>query len=203
MSPWSNELIDITLKDDAGLHDSISILFNLMLSGKMLNATPWTTCRLVPLIKLNGKLRPIAVGDTWLRFLGRIACPQVSRDVGQALLPHQYGVGIRGGAEKLIHQLNLVNEYMNAVLTHPEILPDSYNNMEEYLEDPIVIMSIDIANAYNTIRRRPIYEQIQQHCPNALRYFKWLYGSAAPLCLGSGELLCHSSTGVRQGDSFA
>ena len=32
---------------------------------------------------------------------------------------------------------------------------------------------------------------------------KWLYGSAAPLCLGSGELLFHSNTGVRQDDSFA
>ena len=77
MSPWSNELIGITLKDDAGLHDSILILFNLILSGKMLDATPWTTCRLVPLKKIDGKLRPIAVGDTWLRFLGRITCPQV------------------------------------------------------------------------------------------------------------------------------
>jgi hypothetical protein len=166
-----------------------------MLSGKMLDATPWTSCRLVPLTKANGKIRPIAVGDTWLRFLGRATCPRISATVGPLLLPNQFGVGIRGGAEKVIHQLNLINEYMNAASNNPDI--------DDNLDDPIIIMSLDVANAYNTIRRKPVYTQVEKYCPDLLRYYKWLYGSAAPLFLGTGELICHSYTGLRQGDSFA
>jgi hypothetical protein len=40
MSPWTNELIQVILKNDRGLQSNIADLFNLMLAGKLQDATP-------------------------------------------------------------------------------------------------------------------------------------------------------------------
>jgi hypothetical protein len=51
--------------------------------------------RLVPLSKGGGKVRPIAVGDVWLRLTGKCAIASCI-EVGRKLAPAQLGVGISG-----------------------------------------------------------------------------------------------------------
>jgi hypothetical protein len=61
------------------------------------------------------------------------------------------------------------------------------------------ITSIDCGNAFNSLRSS-IQEGIKRHCPSLLPLFYWSYGSPTDLLSGSGELICQSTRGVRQGD---
>jgi hypothetical protein len=67
--------------------------------------------------------------------------------------------------------------------------------------DPLVILSIDFANAFNSIRRYPIAAAIESSAPQISAFFHWAYEtSSSPLLLSNGSQIASSSTGVRQGD---
>jgi hypothetical protein len=119
MTPWTFDLIRQLL--DRGRNDiflqKVTRLFNMILAGKGGEATLWTTSRMVALSKKDGGVRPIAVGEVWLRLLGRIAARKEAR-VGCRLAPLQYGVGFRGGAETIIHTCSLFAKWVRARVIH-------------------------------------------------------------------------------------
>ena len=89
---------------------AITDLINLLLAGD----TP--TCVRVTLFggsitaisKKGGGIRPIAVGYTWRRLAGKVACSLVSERAAALLIPLQLGFGVKGELRPL---------FMHAVAT--------------------------------------------------------------------------------------
>jgi hypothetical protein len=62
------------------------------------------TSRLVALNKPNSDgYRPIAVGELFYRLAAIVAVRRVSTEAAQLLAPHQYGMSVAAGAEKIVH----------------------------------------------------------------------------------------------------
>jgi len=195
MSGWTYDVIKQLLMDrnhSTNIRLTVQQLITSMLQGhgKECNSI-WTSSRLLPLSKPNGKLRPIAIGEAWYRVLGRLVAKQTSSKVGQKLLPLQFGIGISGGTEAIIHSLQLQKRHM---LT-------GAGNYDP--TDPDVILSIDLKNAYNSIRRGVIYNALAKYLPELQCFFHWAYGVHSPLYLADGTLATTSETGVRQGDPIS
>ena len=62
------------------------------------------------------------------------------------------------------------------------------------------LLSTDVKNAFNTLRRGEIYAGVQEHAPGLLGFFHSFYSVEAELRNSRGELVGSSATGVRQGD---
>jgi hypothetical protein len=85
--------------------------------------------RLVGLNKPTGGLRPIAVGELFYRLAGIIAVSKVLSPAAALLAPHQYGVGVSCGAERIVHSLQ-------------HSLTDGAAKL--------ALLKVDITNAFNT-----------------------------------------------------
>jgi hypothetical protein len=107
------------------------------------------------------KLRPIAFGDSKRRLLCRhIARINASRFAAY-FLPHQFAIGISGGADIIIHSL------MREVFARVGI-----DAAESLLA---AILKLDFINMFNSTSRELIREQLDQHFPDLLYLFDLLY----------------------------
>ena len=161
------------------LLEAVTRFVNLMLEGK----TPEQIRpalfggALTALQKNCGGVRPIAVGYTWRRLAGKVACRLLSLRASTLLAPRQLGFGVPGGAEAAVH----------ATRRYLQNLPPGH-----------VILKIDFSNAFNSVRRDVILEAVKQHLPELLPYASSCY--AAPSSLKFGEHSLSSETGAQQGD---
>lgn len=137
-----------------------------------------TACRLIPLLKPNGSIRPIAVGSLFYRLCMKILLKS-SRTIDD-LLPFQLGVGTKGGVEPILRAVENASK-------KPEIAG---------------IITLDFKNAFNNISRPAIAESILRHNKSAFRLAKWSYSQPSALILPNNQVLW-SSEGVRQGDPLA
>ena len=94
----------------------------------------WASAPITQLMKPNGGIRPIAVGLTLRRLVSKVALAAVLPSVSEYLQPYQVGVGVRGGAEGMVHALN-------------RLVADQQNNPD------LVVVSLDFQNAFNTVDR--------------------------------------------------
>ena len=134
----------------------------------------FTASRLVPLLKNNsGDIRPIAVGEV----LYRICSTVLVRVVSFTLLSFQFGVRTPGGVESIIYLVALKARNRS-------------------------IVSVDIQNAYNSIRRDFILEAVIKREPALLRAFTWSYGNHSSLFTLDAEEVILAS-GVKQGDPLS
>ena len=130
--------------------------------------------RVVPLKKNDrGGLRPVAVGE----IVYRVAAKAVLQQVQFSLLPFQLGVKTKLGVEPIVHLLGLKG-------------PNSD------------VISLDIKNAFNSIRRDYIHSAVRARAPTLVPAFEWSYGCHSSLYVGGRNRLV-SSSGVRQGDPLA
>ena len=67
-------------------------------------------CRLIPLAKDTGKLRPISVGEILRRICGRIVLGKFRAKILTKMEPHQLGVGTRCGGEVMSRAATLYLE---------------------------------------------------------------------------------------------
>eukprot|EP00892_Ulva_mutabilis_P011449 jgi/Ulvmu1/8677/UM047_0015.1 len=77
---------------------------NLLLSGTIPHSDPLLASRLIAIAKPNGGVRPLAIGEVFMRLAGIYALACVPEAPG-LLAPHQIGVGVRGGPEIPSHAL--------------------------------------------------------------------------------------------------
>jgi hypothetical protein len=126
--------------------------------------------------------RPIAVGLTLRRLVSKIAVAAVLPAVSEYLQPHQVGVGVRGGAEGLVHALN-------RLVAHQQDSPD------------LVVVSLDFQNAFITVDRNRMLAEVALHCPSIWQYVATTYGCAAHQYVGPHVV--DSTTGVQQGDPLS
>lgn len=134
---------------------------------------------LTPLRKADGGVRPVAVGDTLRRVVGKalLATNVCKTEVAQ-LGPIQTGIGIRGAAE--------------AVAMGCQSLVDSLEKQPGW-----VLLKVDMSNAFNTVSRKAVLQSALQYCPSAFNFLKFAYSEPAPLFSGGRMLL--SKEGTHQG----
>ena len=142
---------------------------------------------LVPLGKEDAGIRPIAIGEVLYRTVGRAACRQKRNDFDSYFKPLQYGVMSPGGAEQILHTItaHLAKHQGHA------------------------LVSLDSANAFNTVRRGTILETLASTSPD----LQCLFPLVAQLYLDDGALHTYDSfgnvrrlrsrSGTRQGDPLA
>ena len=187
MSSWTYDLIRQMAEEDIIFITLATKLLNHMARGMGGDTSVWLRSRCVPLIKPCGGVRPICVGEAWPQILGRLIARKVSKAAGDYMVPLQWGIGVAGGGEVVAHLGHIYADIAHAT------------NTGEDATD-LGIQQIDFSNAFNSVRRRPIWNQLVTHAPHLLPFFKWSYGTATTINLSSGDIACECQTGVRQGD---
>ena len=89
----------------------------------------------------------------------RVIAMQIKGKAADKFAPLQYGIGISGGSEIIIHA---ISEYLSA---NEEDLPDR------------VALGLDCKNAFNSIHRSVIFERLMIEFPELFNFFIWKYGS--------------------------
>ena len=156
----------------------VATFCNLMLSGQ-LRSQVWLRTRSIFVSKKNRCSRPLGIGDSWYRFVRRVALSKVGDRVGTALSPVQLGIGVKNGAEIGGRMAQLVFDS----------------------EDNLVLLSLDNENGFNTLPRGLICSGLAEFAPELLHWFQYAYGGPSPLFC-QGELVAHMATGCKQGDTF-
>ena len=135
---------------------------------------------LCALTKEGGGVRPIAVGMTLRRMTTKTLIKPGSDVIGEYLGPHQLGYGTKGGCEAAVH---------------------AARHLIDNTREPLVFVKIDIKNAFNTIHRSHVLNQVSTNMANVYKFFHSAY--AEPSTLFFDTYTIPSSTGVQQGDPGA
>ncbi|KAL8132720.1 hypothetical protein AgCh_008265 [Apium graveolens] len=91
---------------------SITGVVNLFLSGKCPTQLGEfiASAPLTPLVKPGGGIRPIVVGTVWRRLVSKAASSSVGNSMAFYLRDLQFGIGIPGGCEAVVHSVNRLLE---------------------------------------------------------------------------------------------
>jgi Reverse transcriptase (RNA-dependent DNA polymerase) len=154
---------------------------NLFLSGKALQsfATFMASASLVPLLKKDGSIRPIAVGEILRRLVSKCCVHAVMAAASKYLLPFQVGVGTPNGAEAILHALN---RYID----------------RDDLPDDAVVSPVDMINVFNRVHRQAFLDSVFDRFASIFGWVQYSYGTGATLFSGSETFL--ATAGVQQGD---
>ena len=109
----------------------------------------------------------------------KIMLARISASATSALLPRQFGVGVKGGLDAVVHIMRNVHD-------NP-------------WEGDICVLQVDLANAFNNVDRGKMLEQIELATPAAARFAHLSYGRHTNLYFDGSEIIT-SASGVQQGD---
>ena len=133
--------------------------------------------RLVPIGKPDGGVRPIAVGELIRRLAGKLLISRYQPEIAKSLCPVQLGVGVKGGAESIIHKVRSWS-----------IQPPAFHG----------ILQLDFSNAFNCLDRTKMLASIAKHAPIFLPYAISCY--SRPANLFAPGFMLDSESGEHQGD---
>ena len=185
-SGWSFRSISALLSINEGDDDShlktMLEFFNRAVAGDLPDEVfrIWAVSRSVLIPKNENALRPLGIGECFLRIVSKMLNDKVKSELGEKLAPLQLCVGIKGGAEIGAKLAQKVFEF-----------------------DKLPQIEIDIENAFNSMSRGRIHNGLRKYAPEIIPFFNKLYKEASPLCLSTGVTVGYSSTGVRQGHPMA
>ena len=164
----------------ARLLTTLTSFVNLILKGDVpeFARTVFYGATLSALGKKDGGVRPIAVGNTLRRLAVKVGSRPMVANLGESLRPIQLGVSTRGGCEAAAHA---TRRYLG-------------------LEGKKVIFKIDMANAFNSLRRDVFLSAVKQRAQGLYRMIWQAYSGSTTLFYGRTNLL--SATGIQQGDPF-
>lgn len=160
------------------LHQAFTALCNKALRGEITGTARelMTTARLIMIPKPDGGYRPIRIVCAIQRVFGGAICAAARRLLGNSLRPFQLGGAFKSGAE-------IMARYMDIAYAQGD-----------------TIIKVDISNAFNTVRHRPIFDGIVAMVPGIARYFRFQYGNRSIMRNNEGEINAYTRTGVGQGD---
>ena len=148
-------------------------------SGECFGHSQVHTANLAALLKKNGDIRPIGVGETWRRLVSKCLSKVSQRHASEHLVPLQVGVGLPLGTEAAVRTLR------SWFHRHAE-------------EGDKVVLNIDFENAFNCVDRQTIIQQCRLHFPELSPWVEWCY--MEPSLLQFGARTIKSESGVQQGD---
>ena len=160
---------------------SITGIVNLFLGGKcpIQLGEYIASAPLTPLVKPGGGIRPIAVGTVWQRLVSKVASSSVGNSMNSYLQDFQFGVGIPGGCEAVLHSVNRLIESKGDEVGHSMLL-------------------VDFKNAFNLVERSVLLQETRTRCPSIAAWVEFCY--ARPARLYYDNSILWSCQGVQQGD---
>ena len=120
--------------------------------------------KLVPLLKNDGGIRPVVVGEVFRRLLSKLCVANVHVSSLLYLQPLQLGVGVKSGTEAVLHSFNGIIRQ---------------ENMED--ESTKVLALIDFENAFNGIFRQVILDIVLHKFPSIYPWVAFCYSVSSPL----------------------
>ena len=141
---------------------------------------PYWACRLVPLMKEDDGVRPVGIGETIRRIVGKCVIKVLGEDVQSAVGSLQTCAGVESGIEAAIHATAMTFE-------------------EDSCE---ALLMVDADNAFNRLNRKVALHNIQRSCPSLYQFLYNGYKEPAKLHLGDGTHIL-SEEGATQGDTLA
>jgi hypothetical protein len=140
------------------------------------------SARLIPLTKKGGGVRPIAIGETLRRLVGKVICIRDKKIIPVAMdALHQMGVGTAGGLEAGIAAARWK-------------LQDLADNGDESR----IMLKVDLRNAFNNAHRSSFLKESADRLPSVYPWAAWLYSRESTL-IGVGFTI-PSQQGAQQGD---
>ena len=132
---------------------ALSKLVNVLGAGELPEeAAPYFAgARLYGGKKKCGGIRPIAVVDIIQRLVSMCFSVALAEKAARLLAPFQLGVGVRGGAEALVHTVRAIMEDPD---THPDLR---------------CVLQVDLINAFNRFNRATAFQEIREHFPEVAR----------------------------------
>ncbi|GJU01065.1 hypothetical protein Tco_1111403 [Tanacetum coccineum] len=118
------------------LVSSITQVVNLFLEGKcpMMLGEYIASAPFTLLVKPGGGIRPIAVGTIWRRLVSKVSATMIGHSFDGYLVGLQFGVGVPGGGEAILHAVNHLDEYRGDDVGLSMLLVDFQNafNLVEF-----------------------------------------------------------------------
>ena len=124
---------------------SLTKFVNLALAGNVPSESHqfFFGAKLIGLHKVNGSIRPTAMGCTLRRLVFKYASASVWDEIGSILFPKQLGFGVSRGIEAAAHA---VREYLSN------------------LEIRSLVLNLDFQNAFNALRRdKMLHAILEKH----------------------------------------
>eukprot|EP00973_Karenia_brevis_P094663 12423568-Karenia_brevis.AAC.1 len=106
--------------------------------------------------------RPIVVGEAWRRVAGKISLLKDKEELGGWLRPNQVAVGVKAGAEVLVHALR---QWWERNRDNPRW----------------VLLKTDYSNAFNEAEPSAFLDVAARRLPGAARMAEWCYGEEVNL----------------------
>ncbi|TXB98911.1 hypothetical protein FocTR4_00012312 [Fusarium oxysporum f. sp. cubense] len=177
LSGWTRPLLDLVVaREDSPIIAFLRLLADMIRQGTAPGADLLCASRLIGLEKPGGGVRPIAIGDLIYKVAMKAILMTSYRS--EMLLPFQLGVNSPGGVEPAIFLLE------EAILG-----PNSADFQQ--------LVSIDLANAFNSVDRASIAAAVATYAPTFYKAAAWAYNNPSLLVTEDGYTLA-SSKGVRQ-----
>ena len=166
VSGWNGNYIRV-LSQDIDCRKYLANFFTQAINNKLppMVSELLLTSMLVGIDKPNGSIRPIAIGEVFVRGMAKYVLSLVNNDDLQSLLkPHQFGVGFSNGCETAVHTIQ-------QCLSNPQTR--------------YVGMCIDFKNAFNCVDRSEMIAELFKH--KALQplwsFCHWCYSSPTNLAV--------------------
>ena len=137
-------------------------------------------CRLVPLMKEDNGVRPIGIGETLRRIVGKSVTKVVRSDVQLAGGCLQTCTGVEAGIESSIHAMLRLFQS----------------------EDCEAVILVDADNAFNRLNRKATLHNVARICPPLSCFLENSYKEPCKLHLSDGTYIM-SEEGATQGDPLA
>jgi hypothetical protein len=219
-SGYGSNFIQV-LAADAACVTAMAVLIGHIVNNKLPPAVRnlLNTCILVSLKKDGGGRRPVAMGDMFYRMAARFALSLVLEPAQRSLRPYQFSVGVEDGCTQVVQSLQHLLCLPPAPVSPTPIpqhqsalsLPPPTPEPVDPSPRPLACLSIDIANAFNSIDRAALLRAVYANAELALcwRMVAFGYGSPSLLLMPCGDgvavedAFIESSNGVRQGDPLA
>ena len=166
----------------AGLNflKSLTKLINLIGDGKIPEPLRpfFFGAKLIALIKIDGGLRPIAIGNTLRRIASKCAGSKALSERQNFFGNVQVGCGTKRGAEIAAH---------------------SFRKLIERDDNPkcTVLLKLDFKNAFNSLNRETMLNHVYSNRPELYNYTHCAYGKPNYLFYGSSVIM--SEDGTQQG----
>ena len=185
-SGWGGNMLSMLVESDVCRAGIITLLKDII-NGNLPDSARQLllASRAIGLGKPDNGIRPIAIGELFYRLAGVIAVRKIAMTAGKLLAPHQFGVGVANGAERILHSLQ-------------HALTDK--------DTKTALLKLDISNAFNSCDRARVLQRLYATPELSSLYRLADFGYSAPSelllqgCEGQSIL---SSNGVRQGDPLS
>ena len=181
LSGWKYEHLKLLLRS-THVQSHLFAAYSALAQGNLPSdaVTLFSASRLIALPKGSNDVSPIAMGEVFRRVVAKAICLEMKSQFSDHFSPIQHGVTAEGGVELLVQ--------------HIQALLDENADW--------VCLKTDVKNAFNSVSRRHLLEELLSSFPSLYGHAFSMYGNTSLLVytLGSESLILESQDRVHQGD---